>query len=165
MNSFFYNSPIGHFQIMLSENEIVAALFVDENEVKEDSCTNEQGKIVQEITRMLDAYFLHKKPFSQKELSQLFRIEALNGTLFQRKVWSVISSIRFGEVMDYTTLATLADNPSAVRAAASACGKNPLALFIPCHRVVRKTNEDYGYSWGPERKKYLLTHEGIHLHT
>jgi methylated-DNA-[protein]-cysteine S-methyltransferase len=105
-----------------------------------------------------DAYFQEKKDFPLHLLSQNLR-----GTEFQRAVWKVISEIPFGQVITYSELARRAGKPGAARAAGTACGKNPVALAIPCHRVVRTSGEDYGYSWGFERKKWLLEFEGLRL--
>ena len=66
-----------------------------------------------------------------------------------------------GETITYTELAMRAGKPGAARAAGTACGRNPVALAIPCHRVVRTSGEDFGYSWGSDRKKWLLTFENV----
>jgi methylated-DNA-[protein]-cysteine S-methyltransferase len=160
MQQFIYSSPIGSLSITLSEKRIVGAVFNSKKKAKKETYPQECEKMINDIERMLDAYFLHHKAFSNKDLKKLIHIDELSGTDFQKKVWHAIASIPYGHVIDYTTLATRAGNPKAIRAVGTACGKNPLALFIPCHRVIRKTGEDYGYSWGSERKKYLLAHEG-----
>jgi AraC family transcriptional regulator of adaptative response/methylated-DNA-[protein]-cysteine methyltransferase len=88
----------------------------------------------------------------------------LLGTPFQLRVWSALCSLQFGEVISYSELAKRVGAPKAVRAAASACGANPIALFVPCHRVVpmsgltaKGASRDLGgYRWGVQRKKKLL---------
>ena len=82
------------------------------------------------------------------------------GTEFQQAIWQAIAAVPSGQTITYTELAQAVDRPKAARTAGTACGKNPLALFIPCHRVVRAQGEDFGYSWGPDRKRALLQHEG-----
>jgi O-6-methylguanine DNA methyltransferase len=160
MYQFVYSSPLGPLVITLSEKVVVSAVFtLKKRKTKKETYPQEINNMVSTIEHMLDAYFLHNKPFPKKVLKKLIHIDELPGTGFQKKVWSAIAVIPHGEVIDYTTLATRIGNLKAVRAVGTACGKNPLALFIPCHRVVRKRGEDYGYSWGPERKKYLLDHE------
>ncbi len=101
-----------------------------------------------------DSYFKDQVSFPISLLTQ-----DLGGTEFQRAIWQVISEIPFGETITYSELALRADKPGAARAAGTACGKNPVALVIPCHRVVRTSGEDYGYSWGIARKKWLLEFE------
>lgn len=78
---------------------------------------------------------------------------------FTLSVLRVIESIPYGKVMTYKEIGEKLGKPLAVRAIGSACAKNPLALFIPCHRVVRTHGEDFGYAWGKERKEILLTLE------
>jgi O-6-methylguanine DNA methyltransferase len=81
------------------------------------------------------------------------------GSEFQRSVWRAIAQIPWGEWRTYSDIAHQIGSPQAVRAVAQACGKNPLPLFIPCHRVVGKTDLG-GYNGGVELKKKLLRLEG-----
>src|SRR5690606_38514642 len=80
----------------------------------------------------------------------------LRGTVFQQRVWQALSQIPLGQTMTYTEIATRIGAPRAVRAVASACAANPLAVAIPCHRVVRTDGNLVGYRWGLERKQALL---------
>ena len=84
------------------------------------------------------------------------------GSKFQQKVWKYLIKIPRGSVKSYLDVAKAIGKPKAVRAVASACGKNPFLLKVPCHRVVRKDGSLGGYSakGGIERKKYLLEKEG-----
>jgi len=156
MNLFYYKSPLGYIEIGIEAEYIVHAVFIEKKVLGKNKVY-----VGGEIEKALDDYFLHKKSFSKSFLKHYVNRDTLRGTPFQRKVWSVIVSIPMGQTIDYSTLAEKGGKPGAARAAGSACGKNPVALFIPCHRVVRKTHEDFGYSWGPARKKYLLTLEGV----
>lgn len=81
------------------------------------------------------------------------------GTGFQREVWSALRSIPAGETRTYADVATQIGRPGAVRAVAGACSSNPVALLIPCHRVVRADGEPGGYRWGVDRKRALLASE------
>lgn len=83
----------------------------------------------------------------------------LRGTAFQIKVWRFLLTIPEGDVVSYTDVAVGIQKPSAVRAAASACGKNRIALLIPCHRVLRGDGNIGGYRWDVERKRALLDKE------
>jgi methylated-DNA-[protein]-cysteine S-methyltransferase len=78
------------------------------------------------------------------------------GTEFQRAVWSQLGRIPYGSTWSYRELAARVGNPGAVRAVGTANGRNPLCIFIPCHRVVRASGETGGYAGGVERKTYLL---------
>lgn len=83
----------------------------------------------------------------------------LGGTPFQQKVWRAIQSIPTGESRTYSDLAKMINHPTAVRAVASACARNQIALLIPCHRVVRTDGTLGGYRWGLDRKRALLQAE------
>jgi AraC family transcriptional regulator of adaptative response/methylated-DNA-[protein]-cysteine methyltransferase len=81
------------------------------------------------------------------------------GTRLQRRVWSALRQIPYGETRSYAELAAAAGAPRAVRAVASACARNPVALVVPCHRAVRKGGALGGYRWGLDRKARLLAQE------
>jgi AraC family transcriptional regulator, regulatory protein of adaptative response / methylated-DNA-[protein]-cysteine methyltransferase len=83
----------------------------------------------------------------------------IRATGFQRKVWETLKKIPSGETRSYTDVAREIGEPSAVRAVARACASNPVAVAVPCHRVVRSDGELAGYRWGIERKKKLLERE------
>jgi AraC family transcriptional regulator, regulatory protein of adaptative response / methylated-DNA-[protein]-cysteine methyltransferase len=83
----------------------------------------------------------------------------VRATAFQQKVWAALQSIPAGEVRSYSEVAAMIGAPSAVRAVAKACAANPIALVVPCHRVVRASGELSGYRWGVERKRALLSRE------
>ena len=83
----------------------------------------------------------------------------LRGTAFQEAVWQALAAIPPGETRTYSELAALAGRPAAVRAAGSACGANPLALVVPCHRAQRTDGTLGGYAYGLDRKRALLARE------
>lgn len=83
----------------------------------------------------------------------------IRGTVFQEQVWAAIKKIPAGATASYTDIARQMGAPKAVRAVAQACGANPVAIVIPCHRVVRQDGALSGYRWGVERKKILLQRE------
>jgi len=84
-----------------------------------------------------------------------------SGTPFQQKVWRQIIKIPKGETRSYAWLAKMAGRPKAVRAAANACGANPIPVLIPCHRVIRSDGTIGGFSGPLSLKKHLLKLEGI----
>lgn len=173
-NLYYYKCPesLGFLEITLDKlNKVKNCIFVsekndnksegkiDNTKYKESSESEVNEKdLPEEIKKALDDYFYKKKDL----LSNLISREIM-GTDFQKDIWRVILGTRFGETITYTDMAIKAGKSDAARAAGTACGKNPLALFIPCHRVVRKQNEDYGYSWGIDRKKWLLIFEGVNF--
>ena len=100
----------------------------------------------------LDAHLSQHKPRPDVPLD-------IRGTTFQTRVWKLLLSVREGEVVSYTELARRLGKPKAVRAVASACGRNRIAVLIPCHRVLRSDGSLGGYRWGLDRKQQLLDRE------
>ncbi len=86
----------------------------------------------------------------------------VRASAFRHRVWSYLQSIPYGEVRSYSEVAAAIGEPKAVRAVASACAGNPLALLVPCHRVIRASGDLGGYRWGLERKRQLLERERRH---
>lgn len=82
------------------------------------------------------------------------------GTDFQRSVWAALRAIPAGQIRSYGQLATAIGSPKAVRAAGLANGQNPIAVIVPCHRVIGANGTLTGYAGGLERKRWLLAHEG-----
>jgi methylated-DNA-[protein]-cysteine S-methyltransferase len=80
----------------------------------------------------------------------------LHGTPFQRRVWAALADIPYGETVSYGELAAQIGQPTAARAVGLANGRNPVAVIVPCHRVVGSTGSLVGYGGGLDRKRYLL---------
>jgi len=85
----------------------------------------------------------------------------LRGTAFQQRVWQALREIPIGSTTSYTKIARRIGAPKSMRAVAQACGANPVAVAIPCHRVVRSDGNLSGYRWGVERKRALLKREAF----
>jgi AraC family transcriptional regulator of adaptative response/methylated-DNA-[protein]-cysteine methyltransferase len=83
----------------------------------------------------------------------------VQGTAFQQRVWQALREIPPGSTASYAEVAARIGEPKAVRAVAQACASNPVAVAIPCHRVVRRDGALSGYRWGVERKRALLDRE------
>jgi len=83
----------------------------------------------------------------------------IRGTAFQQRVWQTLQQIPLGSTVSYTAVAETLGEPRSVRAVAQACAANPLAVIVPCHRVVRKDGHPSGYRWGADRKRRLLVRE------
>jgi methylated-DNA-[protein]-cysteine S-methyltransferase len=107
------------------------------------------------VTRRVRSYF-------DGDLTALDEVvvEQLAGGPFMAHAWRVMRGIKPGNPVTYTEFAQLAGRPPAVRAAAAACARNPVALFTPCHRVLRRDGSLGGYRWGLPVKRLLLEHEG-----
>jgi methylated-DNA-[protein]-cysteine S-methyltransferase len=103
----------------------------------------------------LEAYFAG-------DVGALEQIEvAFGGTDFQRSVWDALRTIPAGETLSYATLAARVGRPTAVRAVGLANGANPIAVIVPCHRVIGSNATLTGYGGGLARKRWLLEHEGV----
>ena len=97
------------------------------------------------------------------ELAALDNVRsATHGTDFQRKVWAALRTIAYGETLSYGALAARIGSPKAVRAVGLANGQNPIALVVPCHRVIGADGSLTGYASGLPRKRWLLDHEARH---
>ena len=107
---------------------------------------------------ILEAFEQLERLLVQPDAAWTFPLD-LQGTEFQKQVWAGISKIPVGKTMTYQQLATSIGRKSSVRAVASACGANPVAIVVPCHRVLRTDGGLGGYRWGVERKKELLQRE------
>ena len=86
----------------------------------------------------------------------------LDGTDFQREVWSHLRDIPYGETISYGELARRVGSPKASRAVGLANGRNPVSIIVPCHRVIGSNGQLTGYGGGLERKTWLLDHEAAH---
>ncbi len=109
-----------------------------------------------EVCRQLDQYFAGQRQQFQLRLAPA-------GTPFQREVWRALLEIPFGRTCSYADLALRIARPKAVRAVGTANGANPIAVVIPCHRVIGSNGTLTGYAGGLERKQLLLQLEGAWL--
>ena len=83
----------------------------------------------------------------------------LLGTAFQKQVWEILTKIPSGNTVSYKTIACRIGSPKAYRAVGTACGQNPIAVIVPCHRVIKSDGSNGEYRWGAELKKKLLDRE------
>jgi methylated-DNA-[protein]-cysteine S-methyltransferase len=105
--------------------------------------------------RVLRRYF-------EGDLDSLDEIDVeVNGTTFQKNVWLALRSVKPGSTMSYSQLARQVGSPAAVRAVGAANGANPVALVLPCHRIIGSNGSLTGYGGGLHRKRWLLDHEGV----
>lgn len=97
--------------------------------------------------------------FINREQTEIDLPLDLRATAFQRRVWQALQAIPYGSTRTYSQVAAAIGQPTAARATARACATNPVALVVPCHRVVREDGSLSGYRWGIERKEALLALE------
>lgn len=144
----YYKSPVGYIELVDESGALTAASFMDEQKNNATAITPLLEKAIQQ----LDDYFAGK-------LQQFDLPLRPAGTAFQQTVWKQLIQIPFAETITYLHMAKRLGNVKAIRAAASANGKNPLAIIIPCHRVVGADGKLTGYAGGLHRKQWLLEHE------
>jgi O-6-methylguanine DNA methyltransferase len=148
----YYQSPLGLIQIEASEEALTAVKFLPEEAVSETADTVSLG-LVNETIKQLTEYFDNKR--RQFDLPLGFE-----GTDFQQSVWKELTRIPFGQTMSYARLADLLGSKKLVRAVGNANGRNPIAIIVPCHRVIGNSGDLVGYAGGLWRKQWLLEHEG-----
>ena len=148
-------SPIGKLKLVANANALVAILSERErpNRLRLDvPNVDQQHPILVEAERQLSDYFAGKR--TQFELPLEPR-----GTEFQKKVWRHLRRIPFGKTRSYGDIARTVGSPRASRAVGAACGKNPLSIVVPCHRVVGANGALTGFGGGLETKAELLALE------
>ncbi len=147
----YYESPIGIIQLNFnSKFELTAAKFMEGN--GSFSILDSEKREIEVVTKQFAEYFGGKRTTFNVKLSP-------KGTEFQKKVWKRLEEIPFGKTCTYQQVANDLGDPKVIRAAASANGKNPISIIIPCHRVIGSDGSLTGYAGGLHRKKWLLEHE------
>ena len=136
----------------------IATIIGDENGVSEISVSQE-GEVSTIITAVLQEAVLQLQDYFEKKRTSFDIKINLKGTELQRKVWKGLLEIPFGKTMSYMELSKNMGDAKAIRAVASANGKNPLWIVVPCHRVIGADGSLTGYAGGLWRKKWLLEHE------
>jgi AraC family transcriptional regulator of adaptative response/methylated-DNA-[protein]-cysteine methyltransferase len=156
----FADSPLGRMLIAATEKGVCSIQFADTDEELEQGLRREFPFAVR---RRDDAGLTNLAQQVVERISEPDASAALpldiQATAFQRRVWSYLQSIGFGETRSYAEVAKAIRRPSAVRAVARACATNPVAVAIPCHRVLRANGKLGGYRWGMKRKETLLRME------
>jgi methylated-DNA-[protein]-cysteine S-methyltransferase len=135
--------------IAVSDGEAITSLdFTDDVSI----CDNSDHPLLLQLEKELGEYFVGERTSFSLPLNP-------TGTPFQKSIWETLRTIHYGETISYATEAKLFGNPKAVRAVANANGRNPIAILIPCHRVIATGGGLGGYSGGIEKKEFLLTLE------
>ena len=148
MNTAYLNTPLGTLEIKGDDSGLVSVHFLD----REEGNTSEIPESLLDAVTQLKEYFNNQRDTFELVLNP-------EGTEFQKRVWDLLQTIPYGKTTSYQKMANRLGDPKVIRAAASANGKNPISIIIPCHRVVGSDGSLIGYAGGLHRKKWLLEHE------
>lgn len=143
----YYESPIGTLGIVEEDNKIIE-LILNCNE-KLSGYDESESECLKEAVKQLAQYFEGSRKEFELELNP-------QGTDFQQKVWRALCDIPYGETVSYKHIAEQIGNNKAARAVGMANNKNPISIFIPCHRVIGGNGKLVGYGGGLNIKEYLL---------
>ncbi|WP_194944990.1 methylated-DNA--[protein]-cysteine S-methyltransferase [Shewanella sp. TC10] len=160
------NSPVGHLKLQASAYGLTHLQVVSEpvNNVNQQQPETLEHASAAEISQA-KAFIVQ----AIDELEQYFAGDrqefdvtlAAKGTEFQQQVWQALKELPFGQVCSYAAIADKIERPKAVRAVGAANGANPIAIIVPCHRVIGKNGSLTGYAYGLEMKQSLLSLEGV----
>lgn len=148
MNAFVYDSPVGALTLT-SNGEAITGLWFEGRAHGEVPGSAHADQVLKQACRELDEYFAGT-------LREFTVPVAPEGTDFQRRVWKALQSIPYGVTRSYGHIAQRVGSPAAVRAVGAANGANPVAIIVPCHRVIGANGSLTGFGGGLDRKRFLL---------
>ncbi len=144
-----FESPIGLIFVNANQDAIIGLEFVENL----DHIKVNENEVIKHCFHELEAYFKGDlKKFSVNCFQE--------GTVFQKKVWTALCDVNYGDVASYKDIAIAAGSPKAVRAVGNTNNKNKISIIIPCHRIIGSNNSLVGYGGSLWRKQWLLSHEG-----
>ena len=146
----YFSSPLGQIEIRYDKDFIYAFHFCEEGFSKKEE--GPLTELIKNARAQLTGYF-------NGNLTEFKLPLSMRGTDFQQKVWKELCTIDYGRTLSYLQLAKQLGDEKCIRAAASANGKNPFAIVIPCHRVIGTDGSLTGYAGELWRKQWLLDHE------
>jgi len=144
----YMDSPLGLIEIGATADGISSLLFVEQRR-----STSLSSPLLEMAQAQLDEYFSGRRRQFDLPLD-------LHGSAFQQRVWAQVNKIPYGQTLSYADIARALGNPRSTRAVGMAVGKNPVAILVPCHRVIGSDGSLTGYGGGLWRKTWLLRHEG-----
>ena len=147
-NLFYYETPLGTIGIAETSDKITH-LFFDTGNFSEKDHEEKETPILAEAARQMREYFNGKRREFDLPLAPA-------GTEFMRRVWEALQTIPYGETRSYKEIAGVAGNSKACRAVGMANNRNPIAIIIPCHRVIGANGDLIGYGGGLDKKRSLL---------
>lgn len=145
MNKHHYQSVVGWIELT-EENGAITSLTLG-SEPENVNCSD--SPVIRQCCKELDEYFEGERTCFDVKVTP-------KGTAFQQKVWAELMNIPYGKTISYARLAQNCNQPKACRAVGSANGKNPVAIIIPCHRVIASDGKLGGYAYGIDVKRSLL---------
>ena len=148
----YQKTPIGIAKIIGDESGIQSVSVLDDDTISDELLNTSVPFCLQECVVQLEEYFNGKRASFGLTVNP-------KGTDFQKKVWKSLLKIPYGKTKSYLEQSKALGDVKAIRAVASANGKNPLWIIIPCHRVIGSDGALTGYAGGIWRKKWLLNHE------
>lgn len=150
-------SPVGRLTLIASEKGLAAVVWENDDPTRVQATTDIEDNdfpILVNAAQQLEEYFNNKRKEFDLPLDPI-------GTDFQKQVWNALSAIPFGQTRSYLDIAVQINNPKAVRAVGGANNRNPIAIVVPCHRVVGANGSLIGFAGGLEAKACLLSLEGV----
>jgi methylated-DNA-[protein]-cysteine S-methyltransferase len=144
----YYSSPVGELQIESDNEKITMVGFLRDPKEQEV-----RTPVIEQCASELEEYFLGRRKYFSFETD-------LRGSNFEIKVWNELLNIPYGKTISYQELAIRVGDIKSVRAVGLANGQNPIAIAVPCHRVIGKSGDLVGYGGGLDKKIWLLEHEG-----
>lgn len=153
LHATLWNSPVGRLRLVAHDGALCGVYFEDQTGIPawaRNAPLNDRHPMLQASVAQLQAYFEGRRQQFDLPLAML------EGTPFQRNVWSQLQHVPYGQTVSYSQLATAVGRPAAVRAVGGAVGRNPLGIVLPCHRVVGARGQLTGYTGGLDRKVALL---------
>jgi methylated-DNA-[protein]-cysteine S-methyltransferase len=153
-NIFFYKTDIGEIGIAEKENEITNLYFNKESILEE--ATVKETRLIKDASEQLASYLAGRRKIFELPLAPI-------GTEFMKSVWNALQTIPYGETRSYGEIAQHIGKPRAYRAVGLSNYKNPIPIFIPCHRVIGANGALVGYLGGLDMKKRLIEMEKLML--
>lgn len=153
MRSFYTSmeSPLGRI-VLVSNESCLKSLTFSEEQLEESETLPE---ILQKTTQQLTEYFAGSRTHFELEIEP-------DGSVFQKLVWTELLKVPYGTTKSYREIALKTGSVLNTRAVGTANGKNPIAIVVPCHRIIGSDGKMVGYAGGLQRKKWLLLHEAKH---
>ena len=149
------DSPVGQLKLVANDKGLAAILWENDKPSRVrlgEMIEDPNHPILLQTERQLGEYFIGKRKTFSVPLE-------MNGTMFQKSVWSALRAIPFGETRSYAQLARELGKPKATRAVGAANGRNPISIVVPCHRVIGSSGKLTGFAGGLETKAQLLNLE------
>jgi len=153
------HSPVGTLKLVATDSGLAAILWEDDDPKRvplAEPLESADHPVLRRVERQLNEYFAGTRTAFDIYLEFV-------GTDFEKKVWSALLAIPFGETRSYAQIASAIGHPGAARAVGAANGRNPISIVAPCHRVIGSNGDLTGFAGGLDAKRFLLAHEKKNL--